>query len=176
MKKNLGRILLAIMCCFALISFVGCSDDNHATDSPDSLQFNVKYYYYTRIHDNKNGDATYYIFYSNGTCMRHEQSGTNYDSGYRKTSEYKTYFKYTYMDEQKTGVALFFHSKEYTKYNADGTVLTVDTTPTDSESKSSNVYSVSKNIISGVSLSGGYHFYINENYVGEIPNYYPEKK
>lgn len=176
MKKFFALMLLAVTCCVAALSlFVGCSDEEHATDSPDSLQFNVKYYYYEDIHNNQNGSATYYIFYSNGTCMRYSQSGhTSYLDGYVKEVEYKTYYKYTYLDEQKTGVMCFFDSIKTTYYNSDGSIYHIDTEPSSAEQKEYSVLSVSKNILMSSGLYSS-SYYINENYIKEIPNFYPKE-
>ncbi|MDE7107843.1 MAG: hypothetical protein K2O39_05910 [Clostridiales bacterium] len=178
MKKFFALMLLAVTCCAASLSLlVGCSDEEHATDSPDSLQFNVKYCYYKSIHDNENDEFAYYIFYSNGTCMRYSQSGhTSYLDGYVKEYDWKTYYKYTYIDEQKTGVMCFFDSIKYTYYNDDGSidhVMTERDMSTDLMYKEYRVLSVSKNVLMS---SGTYSnsYYINENYIKEIPNFYPK--
>lgn len=174
MKKLIRVLALTVACCAAATAFVGCADKKTASGSPDSLVFDTKYYYMTDIHNNKNGEAEYYIFYADGTCMSYSQSGSTYIGEYTKQVEYRTYYKYTYVDEQKTGIMCFFDSKSNTYFNNDGSVDRVDTTPTSNQQKQYQIFSISKNILINAGAYGTY-YYINENYVDEIPNFYPAK-
>lgn len=170
MKKAIKLLALTAACCAAAVSFVGCSDKNTATGSPDSLQFNTKYYHYQGMHDNEDGHAVYFIFYSDGTCMRYSHNRNN-----DRDIDIEMYYKYTYLDEQRTGIVCFIDGIKETQYNDDGSVYYVDTSLSPSYEKDYYVLSISKNVVMSSGVYG-HTLYINENYVDEIPNFYPKTK
>lgn len=181
MKKILKLMSLAAACCAAAISFVGCSDPSPATNNPSSsdssysLQFDTKYYYYQDMHDNKNRNAVYFIFYSNGTCTRFSHRDAYSSSSYfSRDTDVEMYYKYTYLDEQKTGIVCFIDGIKETEYDDGGSVYNVNTSLSPSYEKDYYIFSISKDVVMSTG-EYGYTFYINENYAREIPNFYPKK-
>lgn len=117
MRKLFGLLLVIVTCCVAVLSLIGCSEnESRAAGSPDSLQFNVKYYHHKYIHDHDLEYTRYYMFYSNGVCeyysnYTHAAGSSGWqvvDDKHVLKSTYKVTYKYTYLDAEKSGVILFF--------------------------------------------------------------------
>lgn len=144
MKKKLIIFISLIVCSLALLlALPACN-----TSSNSVLQYDKKYIYDDFV--GKSGEECYYIFYSNGTGVRRyfHAYGT-YCTDYRLT------FKYTYIDDDKEAITCFFDSVEYGNKN-DATIST----------DWSALLTVSKNV-----LCTGTSFYINEDFLNEIPNF-----
>lgn len=184
MKNAIKTLALTVACCAAAVSFVGCSGNsvnpnnngnNSASGSSDGLQFDTKYYYHYNMHNIKNGNAVYFVFYSDGTCTRFSHRNAYSSSSYfTRDTDVEMYYKYTYLDEQRTGIICFIDGIKETSYDDDGNVYDINTTLSPSYEKDYYIFSVSKNVLMYAGESS-YTFYINENYVDEIPNFYPKK-
>lgn len=139
MKKTVLILLILALCLTSLFALTACNRDG-------DLQFGIKYSYY-RLEDTEH--INYYIFNKNLTGEYHYKSSLlNYD--------YIVYFKYSFLDDDKSTIACYYDSCEKS--------------PTSSYIESNNwtrVLIVSKTSV----IENGNSCYISEKYLDEIPNY-----
>ncbi len=144
MKKKLIIFVSLIICSLALLLALPACDN-----TAGSLQYDKKYI--AEGHAN-NDKERYYLFHSDGTGIY-----KYFSSGYTYAYDYTVSFKYTYADEDKTAVVCLFDSVEYGSKDTEKSVST----------DWSELLTVSKNVLC---TTNGY-FYINEDYLKEIPNF-----
>ena len=143
MKKSI-IVLIVLMLCFTLLfAFTACNNND------GDLQYGVKY---TRNRLDEN-DPDYYVFDKNGTGEYHYKSGAGICI---------IHFKYTFLDNDKSTVICYYNGFENTSTSS------TDTTSNNGWCKR---FLVSKNTILEPIGNDAYAYYINENYLGEIPYY-----
>lgn len=137
MKKTVLILLILVLCLTSLFALTACNRDG-------DLQFGIKYSYY-RLEDTEHID--YYIFNKNLTGEYHRKSSI---------SDYIIYFKYSFLDDDKSTVACYYDSHEnmgspsYAPSNGWTSVLIVSKTAV---------------------IENGKTCYTSEKYLDEIPNY-----
>ena len=156
MKRRLFAILLAAVACFGVLFALSACGGS-------SLQMNKKYIDEEYVKDAE-AQQSYYLFRSDGTGIY--KCYYDYDSPYDPsndfTMDYTVTFKYVYVDNQREAVVCFYDSVEY------GEVDTGDYNRV--ESDWSVLLTVSRNVLCSAG-TGGYTFYINEDYLDEIPDF-----
>ena len=156
MKKRIFIGFLALVFSLGTIFALSACGTNAAAGSP--LQTEKKYINeesvaaasdkqsYYLFHGDNTGIYRYYAFY--------ESYGTT------RIYDYTVTFKYEFVDQQKEAVVCLYDSVEYG-----------DTHNQNEISSTWNVLlTVSHNVLCSAS-SGGYSFYIHEEYLSEIPNF-----
>ena len=158
MKKKLVIFVSLIICSLALmLALPACdkpSDDASGAEVSD-LQYAKKYI--PKAHVNNDTDC-YYMFLADGTGIYryyYKYEDALFDA--TDIYDYTVYFKYTYADNDKSAVVCLFDSVEY------GSTDNMK----DVKTNWSIMLTVSKNVLCTTSGS----FYINEDYLTEIPNF-----
>ena len=146
MKKKIFNVMLAVALICCAFSMFGCTNSQPSTEM--SLVMNKRYILENDVRKDAE-EQSYYIFYSDGTAK-------HVFAVYREIM----YLKYTYVDDDKSAVVCFFDYME----NFDGELVT------DAFTGYTELITVSKNVLSTVSTYG-YTFWINEDYLKEIPNF-----
>ncbi len=148
MKKIATVVIMIIAALICSFSFVACSN----TDV--SLAMDKRYIYDGAV----NKDAEKQIFY-----VFHRDSTGEYTYHYDGTYEHYHYiihFKYTYVDGEKSAVVCLYDSLERLDGDDGSSIST----------RWSELVSASKNVLATVG-SKGYIFWINEDYLKELPNF-----
>lgn len=152
MKKILAITMLLVVTLCCAFAFTACGSDA-------KLAMNKLYIRSSDVRLDADEQETY-IFHSNGTG----ELTYHYDydsSSSAKHQHYTIHFKYTYVDKDKSAVMCFYDSLE----RLEG----------DDESYNSTAWSslvtVSKNVLMTISTTVGYIYWINEDYLEEIPNF-----
>lgn len=144
MKKLAVFTILIVITLSCAFAFTACGSDA-------KLAMEKRY-----IHEADVGESNQrsYLFHSNGTgeYTFHYDSATTH-------SHYIIHFKYTYVDNDKSAVVCFYDSVEILQGNSSNPGKTW-----------SNLVTVSKNVLTTV--GSGYVFWINEDYLDEIPNFH----
>lgn len=157
MKKKLVIFVSLIVCSLALLlALPACDNPSNGTSNGDcDLQYDKKYIYLTNVNNDKD---CYYLFLADGTGF-YRYYHKYEDSLFEKTYiyDYTVNFKYTYADNDKSAVVCLFDSVEYGSTDNTKEVKT----------NWSILLTVSKNVLCTTSGS----FYINEDYLKEIPNF-----
>lgn len=156
MKRRFFAIFLATVACFgALFALSACG-------GVSSLQMNKKYIDEEYVKDAE-AQQSYYLFRSNGTgiCKFYYDYDSPYDPSGDFTVDYTVTFKYVYVDNQREAVVCFYDSVEYGE---------ADTGEYKVVSDWSVLLTVSRNVLCSAG-TGGYTFYVNEDYLGEIPDF-----
>lgn len=156
MKRRFFAIFLATVACFgALFALSACG-------GVSSLQMNKKYIDEEYVKDAE-AQQSYYLFRSNGTgiCKFYYDYDSPYDPSEDFTVDYTVTFKYVYVDNQREAVVCFYDSVEYGE---------ADTGEYKVVSDWSVLLTVSRNVLCSAG-TGGYTFYVNEDYLGEIPDF-----
>lgn len=149
LAKFLSLFAVLVAMFGALVAFSAC-------DSEYELKMNTRYI------DEEDTDLateqqTYYIFNSNGMGAYHYYYNSSYDGVY----DYVITFKYVYADSDKSAVVCFYDGVEY----SDNHIATKSVS-----SEWNRLLTVSGNVLASAG-SYGYTFFINENYLPQIPNY-----
>lgn len=153
MKKILAITMLLVVTICCAFAFTACGSDS-------KLAMNKLY---IREEDVGKEVQDSYIFHSNGTgeYTYHYDYESSVSSEYNYSRHYIIHFKYTYVDKDKSAVVCFYNSIERLEGD-DGSYK--------SASEWSKLVTVSKNVLATVG-STSYVFWINEDYLDEIPNY-----
>lgn len=153
--KKLLSVLLAITALFGCIfAFSACS-------GATALRYEQKYIAEDSVGKDENMQV-YYIFHKDGTgeYYHHYDYVSDFNSDYNEHKHYCVSFKFTFLDEEKETI--------YCAY--DGFKRLGGNEGTNADTSWSRLITVSKNVI--MSTSGaGMTFYINENYLEEIPKF-----
>lgn len=154
MKKIATFVMMVFVALICTFTFSACSGtDASASSGVAKLAMNKRYIRSGYVNENiENQD--FYVFYANGTG----EYTYHYESTYSH-SHYKIYFKYTYVDSDKSAVACFYDSIERLDGDGGGYVST----------KWYELVTVSKNVLTTVGTS--YVFWINEDYLKMIPHF-----
>lgn len=144
-------IVTALCCVFA---FTACEND-------DTTGLVTDKHYIKSSDVRKDADEqVFYVFHSDGTG----EYTYHYDyesSLYPEHNHYVISFKYTYVDSDKSAVVCFYDGIERLDGD-DGSYTFTSWT---------ELVTVSKNVLTTVG-NYGYIFWINEDYLNTIPNYY----
>lgn len=157
-------LIVAFCCAFGLTA---CGEKANTVGDDAALVINKRY---IREYDANNKEKSeqeseqfYYVFYLNGTgeLVRHYDYNSSYGDEYSDHFHYSVHFKYTYVDSDKSAVVCFYDSFE--RLEGDDGKASVS-------SDWSRLITVSKNLLATTG-SGGYLFWINEDYLKTIPNF-----
>lgn len=168
MKKFTAMILCLAAFLGCLFAFSACTETNESGDEKESgkqSEINVsaltmeKHYY--RETDIRLDKRDSYLFHANGTGEY--EYHYDYISEYVWDSDvhqhYIIHFKYTYVDNDKSSVVCFYDSLEGLDGD-DGSYISTGW---------SELITVSQNVL--MTVGSSYIFWINEDYLGEIPNF-----
>ena len=144
MKKSILVLIILALCLTSLFALTACNNGSGDGD----LQYGVKYSYYQLDDDTH---IYYYTFNNDGTGIQRRK-----DSSY----DYILYFKYTFADNDKSAIACYFDKIEKS--------ANTSLNPYAPDSSWHEMLLVSKNTVAS---SSSYAFFVNEDYLSEIPNY-----
>lgn len=171
MKKSILVLVILALCLTSLFALTACNKDEDY-----SLTFDEKYVYsitYHQITAELEIEDQYYIFKKDGTGIYgylSTQTNTNiYVNGSsHHYDEYKygysIFFKYTYLDNDKSTIMAFYDG---ITYNEDNTVSPENFTTDHSGWK--KMILISKNVC--VDSDSSMKKFIREGYLKEVPNF-----
>lgn len=152
MKKFSIFLMLVVATLYCAFAFSACSNDS-------KLAMNKLYIRSSDVRLDADEQETY-IFHSNGTGEYTYHR--DYDSSNSSIHQHYTiHFKYTYVDKDKSAVMCFYDSIERLEGD-DGSYTTTYW---------HSLVTISKNVLMTISTTVGYTYWINEDYLDDIPNY-----
>jgi len=161
MKKLIYCLLIIAICAVSVFALAACN-----APVADSLDFGAKYYFYLKNEENNSQiyvKDVYYVFNKNGTGLYHYFESTDYKDENRKDGicNYEISFKYEYLDDEKSAVALFYDGIKFDPTHNKST---------DEEDYKDwrRTFTVSTSIIKN--LDGGYNCYNLEYIKKNYPN------
>lgn len=153
MKKILAITMLLVVTLCCAFAFTACGSDA-------KLAMNKLYIRSSNVRLDADKQETY-IFHSDGTGeYTYHYDRTTTSGTYDEHNHYIIHFKYTYVDKDKSAVMCFYDSIERLEGD-DGS----------SHTAWSKLVTISKNVLMTISTTTGYDYWINEDYLDEIPNY-----
>ena len=142
MKKLWAALCALVTLLGCLLAFTACGDGG--------LKMNSRYINKSYVGDNN--ECVSFEFHRDGT------GEFLYKTDYYGKNHYIVHFKWTYLDDEKSGVVCFFDEFEALEGNQ---------YQWNDQNDWSFVLTVSKNVL----MTTGGVLYINENYLDEIPNF-----
>lgn len=182
MKKRVLAILFAIALVATCLFTLAACEEEKVEDY--GIVYGKKYILGSDIHE-KATEQHYYIFYRNGMCKYHSYSkdvGAN--NSYIIVRDYTVQYRFTFVDEDKSTIVYFYDgvTDDSTFTDASGNVTTLKESDYWKQSEfayeylpdtdDSSLITVSKNVLCTVGTYG-YAFYVNEDYVSNLPNFAP---
>ena len=145
-------MLILTLCCGLALTACGKAEATAGT-----LAMNKRYIRESDVKEDSSKQISY-VFYSNGTGKYTYHY--DYESIFNpEHSHYVITFQYTYADNDKSAVVCFYDSFEALEGNT-----------TEALTDWSTLVTVSKNVLATTG-SYGYTFWINEDYLKNIPNF-----
>lgn len=181
MKKLLAVITTAVLLIGALLAVASCGKNGEY-----GLVYEKKYVYANHVNQGiEEGSKAeghkykYYLFHKDGTLKYHEESTETKQTGWDDTNDepitakyyvkYDVYYKYTFVDDDRSAVFITFDRFEDNTTDEKGTSISCKEVISYFYYPKERLITVSKNVLCYV--NSGYSFYINEDYVKQIPNY-----
>ena len=181
MKKLLAVIMTATLLVCALLAVASCGKDGEY-----GLVYEKKYVdsdcVYQKTEEGSKAEEHrygYYLFHKDGTLKYHVESTETKQTGWDDATQspitakyyvkYDVYYKYTFVDDDHSAVFITFDRFEDNTTDEKGTSISCEEVISYFYYPKERLITVSKNVLCYVSSS--YSFYINEDYVKQIPNY-----
>ena len=181
MKKKLFAIIFVLILTVSGVTALAACD-NAGGKAISALQTEKKYLAESTVNSGLTEEdilaqpgeyltyQSYYVFHADGTC-EYVCNKIDYRD-YNIHAKYTLHFKYTFVDEEKSAVACF-----YDRLDNQSIILKGYKDETDNEgipydydfTDWSRLVTVSKNVL--CVMGTGYTFYVNEDYVKQIPNF-----
>lgn len=178
MKKLSAVIITAVLLIGALLAVASCGKNGEY-----GLVYEKKYVYEDcvnqRTEEGSKAEEQYYLFHNDGTLKYHVESTETKQTGWDEATDtvitakyyvkYDVYYKYTFVDDDRSAVFITFDRFEDNTTDEKGTPVSCKEVISYFYCPQERLITVSKNVLCYV--NSGYSFYINEDYVKQIPNY-----
>ena len=182
MKNKIFAMLFVLVLIATSITALAACDKTGRSKNIGALQMEKKYLAEKTVNSNLTEEdilaqpgeyltyQSYYVFHADGTG-EYVCNEIDYRD-YNIHAKYTLHFKYTFVDEEKSAVACF-----YDRLDNQSIILKGYKDETDNEgipydydlTDWSRLVTVSKNVLCVTGT--GYTFYVNEDYVKQIPNF-----